>query len=49
MLRLVPHAESVDVQAAGHMVAGDDNDVFAARLEVFLARLDADEHGRARA
>lgn len=40
MLRLIPHAESVDVQAAGHMVAGDDNDVFAGRLEAFLARLD---------
>jgi non-heme chloroperoxidase len=42
MLRLVPHAEAVDVQAAGHMVAGDDNDVFATELESFLARLDGD-------
>jgi len=42
MLRLIPQAESVDVQAAAHMVAGDDNDVFADRLEAFLARLDAD-------
>jgi pimeloyl-ACP methyl ester carboxylesterase len=40
MLRLIPHAESVEVAAAGHMVAGDDNDVFADRLEGFLARLD---------
>jgi pimeloyl-ACP methyl ester carboxylesterase len=40
MLRLIPHAESVDVQAAAHMVAGDDNDVFADRLEAFLERLD---------
>lgn len=40
MLQLIPGAESVDVEAAGHMVAGDDNDVFAARLETFLARLD---------
>jgi pimeloyl-ACP methyl ester carboxylesterase len=40
MLRLIPQAESVDVQAAAHMVAGDDNDVFADRLEAFLARLD---------
>jgi non-heme chloroperoxidase len=37
MLALVPHAEVIDVQAAGHMVAGDDNDVFAGRLEAFLA------------
>jgi pimeloyl-ACP methyl ester carboxylesterase len=37
MLRLVPHAETVDVAAAGHMIAGDDNDVFTSRLETFLA------------
>ncbi len=36
MLETVPHAESVDIQAAGHMVAGDDNDIFASRLERFL-------------
>jgi pimeloyl-ACP methyl ester carboxylesterase len=41
MLALIPHAESVEVRSAGHMVAGDDNDVFAARLEAFLARLQA--------
>jgi pimeloyl-ACP methyl ester carboxylesterase len=46
MLQLVPHAQTVDVQAAGHMVAGDDNDVFAARLEAFLNQLDTDT-GRA--
>jgi pimeloyl-ACP methyl ester carboxylesterase len=45
MLRLIPQAESVDVQAAAHMVAGDDNDVFADRLEAFLAQLD--EHPEA--
>jgi pimeloyl-ACP methyl ester carboxylesterase len=39
MLELVPHAEVVEVGSAAHMVAGDDNDVFAARLEEFLARL----------
>jgi non-heme chloroperoxidase len=39
MRALVPHAEVIDVQAAGHMVAGDDNDVFAAGLEAFLARV----------
>jgi non-heme chloroperoxidase len=39
MLALVPSAESVDIAGAGHMVAGDDNDVFASRLEAFLDRL----------
>jgi len=42
MLQLVPHAQTVDVQAAGHMVAGDDNDVFAERLEEFLDQIDPD-------
>jgi non-heme chloroperoxidase len=41
MLELVPQAQIVDVQAAGHMVAGDDNDVFATRLEEFLASVDS--------
>lgn len=36
MLGLIPHAEYVVVSAAGHMVAGDDNDVFAGRLSAFL-------------
>jgi non-heme chloroperoxidase len=36
MLELVPSAQVADVPAAGHMVAGDDNDVFATRLEDFL-------------
>jgi len=36
MVGLIPHAESVDVGAAGHMVAGDDNDVFTVSLEAFL-------------
>jgi pimeloyl-ACP methyl ester carboxylesterase len=39
MLELVPHAEIVDVQSAGHMIAGDDNDVFTVKLEQFLAEL----------
>ena len=39
MLRLVPTAEAVDVHAAGHMVAGDDNDIFVDRLQAFLSRL----------
>ncbi len=43
MKRLVPQAQIVEVQQAGHMVAGDDNDVFAARLADFLSNLDANE------
>lgn len=39
MLTLIPGAESAEVPAAGHMVAGDDNDVFAAALKRFLERL----------
>jgi pimeloyl-ACP methyl ester carboxylesterase len=42
MLALIPQAQTVDVQAAGHMVAGDDNDVFADRLEAFLAQIEAE-------
>ncbi len=41
LLELIPHAEYVDVTGAGHMVAGDDNDVFAGRLGEFLTRLPA--------
>ena len=40
MLALVPHAQTADVHAAGHMVAGDDNDIFAARLEDFLDQIN---------
>lgn len=39
MVELVPDARSVDVKA-GHMVAGDDNDVFATELERFLDEVD---------
>jgi len=39
LLRLVPHAESADVSGTGHMLVGDDNDVFTATLEGFLARV----------
>ena len=38
MRELVPHAEVTDVSGAGHMVAGDDNEVFAAAIEQFLDR-----------
>lgn len=46
LLRLIPTATSVEV-AAGHMVAGDDNDVFTAHLLDFLADLP-DHHYRRR-
>jgi len=36
-----PQVEFVDVRGAGHMVAGDRNDVFAAAVLDFLTR-----HGR---
>ncbi|MCF8572281.1 alpha/beta hydrolase [Gordonia sp. HY002] len=36
MLELVPHADVADVSAAGHMVAGDDNQVFASAIDDFL-------------
>jgi pimeloyl-ACP methyl ester carboxylesterase len=39
-LELVPHAEYRDVGGAQHMVAGDQNDQFAAAILDFLARLD---------
>jgi len=37
-LELVPHAEYVDVADAAHMVAGDQNDVFADAVVGFLRR-----------
>ncbi|MBN3777111.1 alpha/beta hydrolase [Burkholderia sp. Ac-20345] len=37
-LDLCPHAEYVNVAAAGHMVAGDRNDVFGEAAEAFLMR-----------
>ena len=36
-LGLVPHARLVDVSNAGHMVAGDRNDVFTRAILAFLA------------
>jgi pimeloyl-ACP methyl ester carboxylesterase len=40
MRQLVPQAQIVEVSQAGHMVAGDDNDVFATRLTQFVGTLD---------
>ena len=39
-LRLVPHARFIDVAGAGHMVAGDRNDVFNDAVVEFLHTLD---------
>jgi pimeloyl-ACP methyl ester carboxylesterase len=38
-LQLIPHAQLADVSTAGHMVAGDDNDLFGDALERFLGAL----------
>lgn len=38
-LAAVPHASYVDVSGAGHMVAGDRNDVFSEAVIAFLERL----------
>ncbi len=38
----VPHARFTDIRDAGHMVAGDKNDVFASAVEDFLLELRAD-------
>ena len=35
---IVPHAETVDVGGAGHMVAGDRNDIFSAAICSFLTK-----------
>lgn len=37
---VLPHSELVVVPKAGHMVAGDDNDIFSAAIGDFLNRLD---------
>jgi non-heme chloroperoxidase len=37
-LELVPHAETVEVPGAGHMVAGDRNDIFTDAIMPFLRR-----------
>ncbi len=39
-LALAPHAEYTDISGAGHMVAGDRNDLFGEAVLHFLERLD---------
>jgi len=47
LAKLIPHASHVDVAAAGHMVAGDQNDEFNAAILAFLARTCGSEtHAR---
>lgn len=41
LLAVLPHARTADVSDAGHMVAGDDNDVFTSRLADFLGDVTA--------
>jgi len=45
-LDLVPHAQYVDVSGAGHMIAGDSNDLFTEAVLGFLDRLGQDEEPR---
>ena len=45
LLDLVPHAETVQVAGAGHMVVGHDNDAFGRALAGFLDRVTAPETG----
>lgn len=43
LAKLIPHACHVDVAAAGHMVAGDQNDEFNAAILDFLANASGSE------
>lgn len=40
LLELIPHARCVDVEGAGHMVAGDRNDIFNNAILAFLDGLE---------
>ncbi len=46
MQRRIPQAQLADVAVAGHMVAGDDNDVFTAALERFLGGVAGERSGQ---
>ncbi|MBN9792573.1 alpha/beta hydrolase [Pseudonocardia sp. TMWB2A] len=46
-LDLVPSAWYLEVEGTGHMVAGDDNDVFTGNLLAFLRHVAEDADGRA--
>ncbi|MGX7680170.1 alpha/beta fold hydrolase [Jatrophihabitans sp. DSM 45814] len=40
LVRLIPGSRYVDVSGAGHMVAGDDNDIFSREVLLLLSELD---------
>jgi pimeloyl-ACP methyl ester carboxylesterase len=42
-LALVPHAQFVDIEGAGHMVAGDRNDAFTDAILSFVGELDTSD------
>ncbi len=44
-LQLIPGARAVDVSGAGHMVSGDQNDVFNDAILSFLAEISAADRG----
>jgi pimeloyl-ACP methyl ester carboxylesterase len=44
-LELVPHAETIDVSGARHMVAGDSNDSFADAVLDFVGKLEGSSAG----
>ncbi len=44
-LSLVPHARFADVRDAGHMVAGDRNDLFTDAVVDFLRSVHSESHG----
>ncbi|WP_256326568.1 alpha/beta fold hydrolase [Pseudomonas sp. NFACC13-1] len=41
LIDLIPHARCVDVEGAGHMVAGDRNDAFNGAIRAFIDNLDS--------
>ena len=38
LLRVTPRAQAIDVPGAGHMVAGDRNDIFSGAVAEFLVK-----------
>jgi len=42
-LEAVPHAEFIDVENAGHMVAGDQNDIFSSAVARFLRSVERND------
>jgi non-heme chloroperoxidase len=47
LIALIPHASCVDVEGAGHMVAGDRNDVFNGAIRAFIDNLESPTSQRA--